>query len=219
MIKTYKNFLIALALLPCFAHAQQGALVDIRILETDPPPGAVLHANEPMYLRLQYETDSPVRFQVMGYLNGAKLEQQASLNPAPVYPAGSGETLARISYSAKTDIDELRVIAFDEGWQSIHEIPLAIEMHWSGRPSKMWRQPAEWVRQLNAQQQSIIPEGSAEQAPAPAAAESAAPAAAASAAETAQEAPHSHPSPLLWVLPLIAAAVILVIVLRIKKSK
>lgn len=215
MIKTYKNFLIALALLPCLAQAQQPA-VDIQILETDPSPGAVLHANEPMYLRLQYQADTPLRFQVMGFLNGEQREQQASLNPAPVYPAGSGEALAWISYSAKTDIDELRVIAFDGDWENIQEVPLAIEMHWSGRPSKMWRQPAEWAQQLNAQQQTL-PAGPMEQAPMPAPAP--AEPAPAIEAETPADTQSAPSSPLPWALPLLLIVVILVIIWRIKKSK
>lgn len=138
-------------LLPAWAFAQTPV---VEILETDPIPGTTLHANEALYVHLKYRSAQPLRFQVMGFLNGEKMDKSAAFNPAPEYPAGSGEAVAWIAYSAKTELDELKIIVSDQHWKTVDKISLPLAMNWGG-PSKHWRQPAEWARTLNAQQQEM----------------------------------------------------------------
>lgn len=141
-----------------FALVRNAALADmpvVEILDSDPPAGSTLHANEPLYLRLQYRSEQPLRFQVSGFLEGAKIEQSASYNPAPEYPAGSGEAIAWIAYYEMTDIDELQVIVSDPHWKTLDKLPLPMALRWSGQPPAAQRRPAEWARTLNAQQQDM----------------------------------------------------------------
>lgn len=152
LMNTCKNLIIALALLPLWAFAQAPV---VEILQTDPVPGTALHANEPLYVHLKYRSNEPLRFQVMGFLDGEKMEKSAAFNPAPEYPAGDGKAIAWIAYSGKTGLDELKVIVSDRHWKTVDKISLPLEMNWSGRPSKHWRQPAEWARTLSAQQQEM----------------------------------------------------------------
>jgi hypothetical protein len=91
----------------------------------------------------------------MGFLEGAKMEQSASFNPAPEYPAGAGEAIAWIAYSGKTEIDLLRIVVSDQHWKTVDKRSLPLRMSWNGRPSKIWRTPAEWARTLNTQQQDM----------------------------------------------------------------
>jgi hypothetical protein len=127
----------------------------VEILQTDPAAETVLHANEPLYVHLKYRSDRPLRFQAMGFLNGGKVERSAAFNPAPEYPAGEGEAIAWIAYSGKTELDELKITVSDQYWKTIDRLSLPLAISWSGRPTKHWRQPAEWARTLNAQQQDL----------------------------------------------------------------
>lgn len=152
MNKFFKTGLLILALLPAAAFA---GLPVVEILETDPPADSTLNANEPLYLRLQYQSDQPLRFQVSGFRNGSKIEQSVSYNPAPEYPAGGGEAIAWLAYYERTDIDELKVIVSDQHWKTLDKLSLPMEMHWSGQPAAVRRQPAQWAATLNARQQAM----------------------------------------------------------------
>lgn len=186
MTKLFKTFLLSLALLPLWASAQT---ISIQVVETDPRAGTALSSGEPVYVRLQYQSDKPLRFQVKGFLDGSEAKKLTALNPAPLYPAGNGEAIAWVSYD-KFGISELQIIAMDENWQTLHTVSHPIEMSWSGRPSRNWRQPAEWVQTLNAQLQTMAG-SSTEQRPAPEVKE-----------------PGTPYSLLIWVLPLLGLAVI-----------
>lgn len=143
--------LIALLAIPAFAQDKFQA----EITETDPPEGIVLKANEPLYVRLKYQSNQPLRFQAAGYLNGSKINRSASFNPAPAYAAGGGETLAWLAYYEAITIDEVRVTISDQNWKTLEELSLPIDMRWSGEPPQPWRQPAAWVDTLSKQQQSM----------------------------------------------------------------
>jgi hypothetical protein len=162
MIKTYKNLLIALALLPLWAYAQT---ISVEVVQVDSPPENMLHSGEPMYVRLKYKSSQPLRFQLVGYFGGTNVDKPAALNPAPAYPAGEGEALAWIAYTDKVDIDELRVQAYDKDWSIVRDISAPMEMHWNGMPTRTWRQPAQWVQELNGRLQALTPAGSIEQPP------------------------------------------------------
>ena len=164
MIKTYKNLFIVLALLPLWAFAQSPG---VEVTQIDSPPENMLHSGEPLYVRLKYKSNQPLRFQPVGYLGGANVDKQAALNPAPAYPAGEGEALAWIAYTDKVDIDELHIQAYDKDWNIVNDISAPMEMHWNGRPARTWRQPAQWVQELNAQLEALTPAGSIEQPPKP----------------------------------------------------
>jgi hypothetical protein len=165
MIKTYKNLLMALALLPAWAFAQA---VNVEVVQVDSSPENMLYSGEPLYVRLKYKSNQPLRFQLVGYIGGANVDKPATLNPAPAYPAGEGEALTWIAYTDQVDIDELRVQAYDKDWNIVNDISAPMEIHWNGRPTRTWRQPAKWVQELNAQLEALTPTGSAEQPPKPA---------------------------------------------------
>jgi hypothetical protein len=142
------------ALLPLLAFAQAG--VDVEIVDIDPPTDVTLSAREPIYVRLSYRSDRPLRFQAGGYLSGAEVTHSASFNPAPVYPAGRGEAIVWISYDQATAIDEVRIGVAGEDWTALDERSLPVNTIWNGMPSQTRRQPAAWVRTLSAEQQAMV---------------------------------------------------------------
>jgi hypothetical protein len=136
------------------AFAQPG--VDVDIVDIDPPPGATLSAQEPVYVRLSYRSDRPLRFRAGGYLSGTEVTHSASFNPAPVYPAGSGEAIVWISYNEAAAIDEVKIVVAGEDWSALDERSLAVDAIWNGMTSQARRQPAAWVRTLSAEQQTMV---------------------------------------------------------------
>lgn len=155
MHRSFRILFLLLALLPSWALAQAPG-IEIKILETDPVEGSTLSSNAPLYVRLQYNSSRPLRFQVMGFLADTKMDKSASFNPAPEYPAGSGEAIAWVAYSEKVEIDKLKIIVSDASWETVDKLSLPLEMHWSGSTLKNQRQLPQWVQTLNAQQQAMV---------------------------------------------------------------
>jgi hypothetical protein len=49
----------------------------------------------------------------------------------------------------------LKIIVYNQEWDILDEVSLPLQMQWNGAPTKMGRQPAEWVQKLNVQQQTM----------------------------------------------------------------
>jgi hypothetical protein len=142
----------------------------IQILEFDPPPGEVtLSPGEPMYIRLVYRSDMPLRFRPTAFQNGEKLNPEPSFSnpvfdPAThVHPAGYREAITWFIYHGETGISELQLAVQDEHGQTLKVIPVPVKMNWSGRTYRKWRNPAEWVRALLSAQHGISPDSPREQ--------------------------------------------------------
>lgn len=147
MNKNLKNLFLIMALLPLSAFAQN---ITVHILEFDPPAGTTLAPSEPLYVRVSYESDAPMRLRVIGYLEGKRIEAHYfTVSPTDaLYPAGSGEIATYVAYVGKTHVDEVRIEVLNEHSDLIYSVPMPVEMRWSGRTTQRWREPAEWVRTL-----------------------------------------------------------------------
>lgn len=118
-----------------------------------------MSANEPVYVRLRYSSDQPLRFQARGYLSGAEETRSASFNPAPVYAAGTGEAIVWTAYFEAAAIDEIRITVTDAEWTPLDELSVPMRAAWNGMRSQAQRQRAEWVQTLSAQQQAMVAAG------------------------------------------------------------
>jgi hypothetical protein len=127
----------------------------VEILATDPPDGQVLNAGEPLYVRLGYTSEQPLRFQARGYHYGTERSAGRRSNPAPVYPAGKGEALVWIEYTGIEILDELRIITYDASWVLVHQTVLPIEIEWQAGSRSQSRPRAAWVEPLSAIQQRM----------------------------------------------------------------
>jgi hypothetical protein len=155
MHKNFRSLLLILVLLPFPAFADEESF-RIEIIETDPASGGILHANEALSVHFKYHSDEPLRFQAKGYLHGNEIEQSAAYNPAPAYSAARfADAIAWIAYRDAIEIDELKIIIYSQEWDVLDKVSLPVQMQWNGAPTKMGRQPAEWVQTLNAQQQTM----------------------------------------------------------------
>lgn len=147
---------ITLITVMCLSQsARSDERFSVRILETDPSVAATLHAREPFYVRIAYQSDVPLRFQAAGYDRGMKRQEGVALNPAPVYGAGTGHAIGWIAGDDKTRIDEIRVHVFDESWRLIDTLSAAADIRWNGAAPRTRREPAAWATELSDIQQHM----------------------------------------------------------------
>lgn len=157
MRRPIRHTTLGLALLAsgaAWGSAQAPPQVSFRIVQTDPASRSTLGAGRPFYLRIEYTSDIPVRFQAEGLRGDEVVERGVSYNPAPAYPAGAGEALAWLAFRADTEIDAIRVTAYDQRWNEIASERLARDARWSGA-SRGARQTAAWAQQLSDDQQQM----------------------------------------------------------------
>lgn len=127
----------------------------VELLATDPPDGSLLNVGEALYVRLGYTGDQPLRFRVRGYLGGVERSEGTRTNPAPTYPAGAGEALAWIEYTAPISLDELRIEVYDAQWAPRAQLVLPLDVGWRASARISPRDRAAWVAPLSAAQQQM----------------------------------------------------------------
>jgi hypothetical protein len=127
----------------------------VELLATDPPNGSLLYVGEALYVRLGYTGDEPLRFRVRGYLGGVERSTGTRTNPAPPYPAGAGEALAWIEYTAPIALDELRIEVYDAQWVARTQLVLPFDVGWRAGARMPLHSRAAWVAPMNAAQQQM----------------------------------------------------------------
>jgi hypothetical protein len=142
---------LLLAWLPAAASL---AAVSARIVATDPAATETLNRGDALYVRIAYDSDMPVRFQVDGFANGERIGGAAT-NPAPVYPAGQGEAIVWLSLYQPVYMDEVRVRVNDAHWEVQQVLSQPVSLYWERQPRASPRVEAPWVRALSSEQQSL----------------------------------------------------------------
>jgi len=146
--------LLAIMLLGSGALAHAAVPV-VKVTETSPEPPVRLRPHEPLYLRIEYQSEQPLRFQAVAYQQGQK-PSGFFRNPSQLYPAGSGEAIAWVAAPGSAEIDVVRVVAFDERGQPVTETPLIVAARWN--VDFRANPPASWAQTLsNAQQLAVYP--------------------------------------------------------------
>lgn len=153
-------FLLA-AGMPLFLSSPVSAQPRVTVIETHPAAGQALAPGQPLYLRLAYSSDRPLRFQARP---GGDDLTGAMMNPAPAYPAGEGEALAWLAFRGDRVVEALQVEVTDARWQPVDTLTVPASYRWSESAARA-AEPA-WVAELNRQQQSMtsvaLPESSAD---------------------------------------------------------
>jgi len=135
--------LLAGTLSPLATESKAGGTT-YRIVATDPGPGATIANGDKLYLRINYESPVPVRFQIEAFRQELR-QEDAITSSTPPYDAGRGEALAWISFSTPIRVDELRVTAFDMEWQELHYETIQMVVTWEEVEDVAARSLAEWV--------------------------------------------------------------------------
>ncbi|MGH8166873.1 MAG: hypothetical protein ACREQ1_06510, partial [Woeseiaceae bacterium] len=107
---------LLLAAGPAIPQSPPNVTVELRAI--DPAGASIVPLNTPIYGRIAYTTDAPVRLELTGYRNGQPVPGTTS--GSPHYAPGSGETLAWFSFHESRSIDEIRAEATStDGWGKV----------------------------------------------------------------------------------------------------
>ncbi len=140
---------LLLTLLPVYLSGDASSTVEV--LERHPAADEVLGVGQPLYLRLVYRSDVPLRFQLRS-TGDAGLS--ALMNPAPLYPAGTGEALVWLAHRKPVYLDSATLLLFDENWQELQTIEVPLRARW-GIDGTSGAEPG-WVTQLRQEQQEQV---------------------------------------------------------------
>jgi len=128
--------------------------LNIELTETTPIAQTLLNKDEPVYIHVQYNSDTPLRFQARGLAKGNEITINVRYNPSPIYPAGKGEAIAWVAYNGAAKIDTIRVNVYDEKWQKVAEKELHLSFEWLENSTQQnTRSTPEWALRLNKTQQ------------------------------------------------------------------
>lgn len=137
---------VAIAAAP--AHARS-----IEVTATDPPTGEPIALGQPLFVRLRYTSDVPLRFQARGMRDGQEYVRGARMNPAPVYPAGTGDALVWLEFPEAVTLDALGIKVFDQRWRPLDTLVHPVRFEWRTGLARDRSDRADWVTSLNAAQQ------------------------------------------------------------------
>jgi hypothetical protein len=141
---------ILAVLLACLS-VPAGAQVRVQVLDMDPAAAATLGHWEQFSLRIEYETDRPIRVRAEALLAG---ERVTSINGgSPRYEPGLGDALCWFAYTEPARIDTVIVTAVDEETGAVvATTERSVGVTWTGRRNSRPRARAAWVERLQAAQ-------------------------------------------------------------------
>lgn len=125
--------------------------VHFAIAASDPFLSGRIALGDTLYVKLAYKSVGPVRFRMEAFAAGKKITAGVMYNPAPLYPPGEGEALVWIAYRQPTTVDEIKITAAGDRWQSMAMLRAPVDLEWSAAAAKHAR--AEWVSRLGRAQQ------------------------------------------------------------------
>lgn len=158
------RFLLALAtvLLAVAAHAD----VRARVLAIDPPSGATLGRDEPVYVRIQFESDEPVNLWARPYRGGKPVERGARFNASAKHQ-GAGYALGWFSFTGPAEVDEVRIRAGGgKPWREWEVASYPVRLSWTDQ-SAAPRNAEPWVGELKSQTEAAFRQAAREQAARP----------------------------------------------------
>ncbi|HNR22036.1 MAG TPA: hypothetical protein PKL49_03305 [Steroidobacteraceae bacterium] len=142
------------------APAQPTPNVQIELAEIDPAGVPTVAPHTPVYGRIVYTTDAPVRLVLLPYRNGQPVLDGLYNSGSPRYAPGSGETIAWFAFDEPQTIDEIRAVANDFYGNVFAEDSIVRNLNWrEGAPKP---QKAAWVEPLKRAGKDVIVEPPAE---------------------------------------------------------
>ena len=128
-------------------------LLEVRLLETDPPAPARVPTSSRLSVRIGYRSDLPVRFHAEPLRDGVPV--RAGWNGSPAWPAGEGEALAWFFLFEPGAIDAVRIDvghANGRGTFRSFDFPLTAEFV-SGNPAA--RAEPAWIGRLESTAEAL----------------------------------------------------------------
>lgn len=147
--------MLLVTLATALAAEPQPAQLTFQVTAQDPAEGGTLPPGERLFLRIDYQSQVPVRFWAEGYRQDV-LQKQAVVKRTPPYDAGQGEALVWLSFSEPIRINAVRVTAYDLAWQELATLTVDTTVTWEGVASGTPRQPAAWVAPLQKHHRQVF---------------------------------------------------------------
>lgn len=144
---------IALTLLTSAVFSRPAPNVTIELRELDPAGATVLPPYTPVYGRIAYHTDGPVRLALRPYRNGRSVEHGVYYSGSPSYPGPTGEAVAWFAFDSPQAIDEIRAIANDAVGTEFASATATRRIAWSNGVTKP--PVAAWVAPLQARAEAL----------------------------------------------------------------
>lgn len=124
----------------------------------------MLPIDRPIYLKVVYTTDQPLRIQAAAFLDGQPVEAGEMMNASVLHPAGKGRALAWVSFRQPAAIDEIRVTAYDAEWRALAVRSLETSLSWAGEPGAAKAPVPDWTEKLLVAERKIAADEAVEQA-------------------------------------------------------
>lgn len=130
--------------------------MQVEILATH-PQDSQLKVNESYYVHIAYQSDVPLNIWVRPYYQNQPAAGFGS-NPAPMLPAGSGETYGWFFAQAAGQIDEIQIKAGfkrDDRYQEAVLLNYPVSIEWTMTASASSQSPPDWIARLRAEHQQL----------------------------------------------------------------
>jgi hypothetical protein len=133
--------------------AHQAPQISFDVLETSPPSPAALHRGDHVYVRIRYETNTPMWIEGRYSYRGTP-SREARTSGAGLVASGKGELLVWASFVARAGVDSIELVAYSNGDRSIHaRQQLPVDFVWDGQPGPA-ETPAPWVGPLRVEEEA-----------------------------------------------------------------
>ena len=127
----------------------------VAVVAMTPESGATLRSGDGFYVRIQYQSDQPLRFRLEGDHSPPNSLDVIS-STAPLYPTGNGEAIAWLAYREPWLLREAELHVANRYWKTLAIIPVSTTLHWSTQGETM--RPPAWVSELISAQQQLTQE-------------------------------------------------------------
>ena len=135
------------------AQDSMQAAISVTLLGTHPGPVALLHYQEPFYLRFQVEAQAPVRVLAEAYYKGEEVPV-ATIDERKLTSGGTDATLIFHWPEQPTPVDEVRLVVRRIGQQEpAKTLSLPVNLTWGTEPAASPRPAPLWVREFEAQRE------------------------------------------------------------------
>lgn len=135
-----------IALLSAFNCTRAEAFkATLSVTATGPvPPATFGQKGGVIYLRIQYQIDTPIKIFATGYRAGREVRGGYN-NPSPLYSSGSGEAFCWFGENSGAVIEEIRIGAHAFGLIPLATISIPFQANWNGtEPARARTRPAPW---------------------------------------------------------------------------
>lgn len=128
----------------------------LNILEFHPGHRSELQLEQKAFIRIDYNSLVPVRFLLKAYHQGKEIERAMRLGPQPLYPEGSGNALAWVSFVNTTSVDQITLETFNESWDLLEKKNIAVQWNWVDRwmANRSLELP-DWIGNLTSYQTEL----------------------------------------------------------------